>query len=100
MRIWARDGLPEEWQPNMLHKPIVVGLGSGRFIVVDFLNVMESDKDCNKMFPGKEFAIFTGVEVAFSNAGKGKGMMRGLHMSKHKSHRYMFNNQQRIEAVL
>ncbi|KAM3373586.1 hypothetical protein ACQJBY_020185 [Aegilops geniculata] len=115
MRIWARDDLPEEWQPTQLFNPRVISLGSGRFIVVDFLDAMEFDKDCNEMVTGKQFALFTGMEVAYSNKGKsddgknnsssnngskGKGTTRGLRMTKHKSGRYMFNNQQRIEEVL
>ncbi|XP_037488333.1 uncharacterized protein LOC119366665 [Triticum dicoccoides] len=99
MRIWARDDLPEEWQPKSLHNPCIVSLGSGRFIVVDFLDAMKFNKEWNEMESVKEFALFTGMEVAYSN-GKGKGTMRGLRMIKHKPRRYMFNNQQRIEAVL
>uniref|UniRef100_M8C1I1 Uncharacterized protein n=1 Tax=Aegilops tauschii TaxID=37682 RepID=M8C1I1_AEGTA len=72
------------------------------------------DKDCNEM--GKQFALFTGMEAAYGNKGKsddgknnsnnnnngskGKGLVRGLRMIKHKSGRCMFNNQQRIEEVL
>ena len=99
MRIWERDDLPEEWQPKSLHNSCAVSLGSGRFIIVDFLNVMKFDKEWNEMSPVKEFALFTGMEVAYSN-GKGKGTMHELRMMKHKSRRYMFNNQQKIEAVL
>ncbi|XP_020150845.1 uncharacterized protein [Aegilops tauschii subsp. strangulata] len=99
MRIWNRDDLPEEWQPKSLRQPIAVSLGSGRFIVVDFLDAMKFNKEWNEMESVKEFALFTGMEVAYSN-GESKGTMRGLRMIKHKSRRYMFSNQQRIEAVL
>ncbi|XBI60365.1 hypothetical protein VPH35_041304 [Triticum aestivum] len=138
MRIWERDDLPEEWQPKSLHNSCAVSLGSGRFIIVDFLNVMKFNKEWNEMDAVKEFALFTGMELAFSNGkgkngrngaskdnghhssgthcsgnescncsvsgnkngGKGKGVMRGLRVIKHKSHRYMFKKQLRIEAVL
>ncbi|XP_048545325.1 uncharacterized protein LOC125540411 [Triticum urartu] len=138
MRIWERDDLPEEWQPKSLHNSCAVSLGSGRFIIVDFLDVMKFDKEWNEMSPVKEFALFTGMELAFSNSkgkngrngaskdnghhssgtdcsgnescncsvsgnengGKGKGVMRGLRVIKHKSRRYMFKKQLRIEAVL
>ncbi|KAE8811383.1 hypothetical protein D1007_11760 [Hordeum vulgare] len=120
MRVWDRDDLPEEWQPDNLHDPCVVSLGSGKFIVVDSLDAMKFNKDWNEMETVKEFALFTGMEVALSNGkgngsnvkgkdngqhnsgtdgshngnsnrsrnengGKGKGMMRGLRMIKHKS---------------
>uniref|UniRef100_A0A8I6X1U6 Uncharacterized protein n=1 Tax=Hordeum vulgare subsp. vulgare TaxID=112509 RepID=A0A8I6X1U6_HORVV len=68
MRIWDRDDLPEEWQPDNLRDPCVVSLGSGRFIVVDFLDAMKFNKDWNQMETVKEFALFTGMEVALSSA--------------------------------
>uniref|UniRef100_A0A453DA46 DUF1618 domain-containing protein n=1 Tax=Aegilops tauschii subsp. strangulata TaxID=200361 RepID=A0A453DA46_AEGTS len=119
MRIWVHDDLPEEWQPSQLFKPRVISLGSGKFMVVDFLDDMQFDKESNEMYVDKQFALFTGMEVAYSNgngkgknsrngaiknndhsSGKGKGLIRGLRMIKHKSGRYLFNNQQRIEEVL
>ncbi|VAH24857.1 unnamed protein product [Triticum turgidum subsp. durum] len=138
MRIWQRDDLPEEWQPNSLRNPCVVSLGYGRFIIVDFLDFIKFNKEWNEMDAVKEFALFTGMELAFSNGkgkngrtgaskdnghhssgtdcsgnescncgseagsngGKGKGLMHGLRMIKHKSHRYMFKKQLRIEEVL
>ncbi|XP_037479883.1 uncharacterized protein LOC119357000 [Triticum dicoccoides] len=126
MRIWVHDDLPEEWQPNQFFKPRVISLGSGKFMVVDFLDDMQFDKESNEMCLEKQFALFTGMEVAYSNGngkgknsrngaikdndhssgsenggkGKGKGLIRGLRMIKHKSGRYMFNNHQRIEEVL
>ncbi|XP_037488334.1 uncharacterized protein LOC119366669 [Triticum dicoccoides] len=121
LRIWVDDDLPEEWQPSELCRSKVISLGLGRFIVVDFLDAMVLDKDCNEMVTGKQFALFTGMEVVYDNgrskgsvknvsngAGKDndnynsdtKGMMRGLRMVKHKSKRYMFNVQQSIDAVL
>ncbi|XP_037409091.1 uncharacterized protein LOC119271325 [Triticum dicoccoides] len=128
MRIWANDDLPEEWQPSELCKSKVISVGSGRFIVADFLDSMIFDKDCNEMVTGKQFALFTGMEVVYGNGkngngankdndnynsgnngickdngnigSKGKEMMRGLRMIKHKSIRYMFNKQLSIEAVL
>lgn len=79
------------------------------------------------MVTGKQFALFTLMEVVYdngrskgagkdngnynsgtkcsgnencNNGGKVKGMMRGLRMVKHKSKRYMFNMQQSIDVVL
>ncbi|KAI5007448.1 hypothetical protein ZWY2020_050893 [Hordeum vulgare] len=62
MQIWVHDDLPEEWQPTQLFKPKVINLGSGRFMVVDFLDAMQFDKDCNEMYVEKQFALFTGKE--------------------------------------
>ncbi|XP_044327202.1 uncharacterized protein [Triticum aestivum] len=125
--IWVDDDLPEEWQPSELCRSKVISLGLGRFIVVDFLDAMIFDKDCNEMVTSKQFALFTGMEVLYdngrskgagkdndnynsgtkcsgnengNNGGKVKGMMRGLRMVKHKSKHYMFNVQQCIDPVL
>ncbi|KAI5005524.1 hypothetical protein ZWY2020_032767 [Hordeum vulgare] len=125
MRIWANDDLAEEWQPSKLCKSKVISVGNGRFIVADFLDSMIFDKDCNEMVTGKQFALFTGMEVVYgngkngngaskdnddyssgnnlickNNGSKGKQTMRGLRMIKHKSICYMFNKQLSIEAVL
>uniref|UniRef100_M8BA80 Uncharacterized protein n=1 Tax=Aegilops tauschii TaxID=37682 RepID=M8BA80_AEGTA len=130
MRIWARDDLPEEWQPDILFRSKVASLGSGRFILMDMLGTIASasasGKDFNAIVPNKEFTLFTGMELAFSNGskdkghhnsatdgsgnegsssgdengkGKGKGIMCGLRMIKHKSGHYMFNRQLKIQAV-
>ncbi|XP_037454237.1 uncharacterized protein LOC119324558 [Triticum dicoccoides] len=118
MRIWARDDLPDEWQPDILFRSKVASLGSGRFILMDMLGTIASASR-------KEFTLFTGIEVAFSNGSKGKGnsgtdgsgnesgsgddsenggkgkagTMCGLRMIKHKSGRYMYNRQLEIQAV-
>ncbi|KAI5001439.1 hypothetical protein ZWY2020_026089 [Hordeum vulgare] len=143
IRIWIHDDdMPAEWRPSLLSKPRVISLGSGRLMVVDFLDAMVFDKDCNEMCVDKQFALFTGMELAYSNGkvknnsrngaikdngnesgsdkvknsrngaikdndhtsagnenggGKRKGMVRGLRMMKHKSGRYMFNNQQSLQ---
>ncbi|KAI5007447.1 hypothetical protein ZWY2020_050892 [Hordeum vulgare] len=167
IRIWVHDDMPAEWRPSLLSKPRITSLGSGRFMVVDFLDAMVFDKDCNEMCVDKRFALFTGMEVAYSNGkvknnsrngaikdngnesgnengdrvknsrdgaikdngnesgngevknskngaikdndhtsggnengSKGKGVVRGLRMIKHKSARYMLNNQQCLQEVL
>ncbi|EMS55889.1 hypothetical protein TRIUR3_24565 [Triticum urartu] len=116
MRIWARDDLPEEWQPDILFRSKVASLGSGRFILMDMLDTIAPAS-------GKEFTLFTGMELAFSNGSKGnesghhnsrgnessssgdengakgKGTMCGLRMIKHKSGRYMLKRKLEIKAV-
>ncbi|KAF7021223.1 hypothetical protein CFC21_034208 [Triticum aestivum] len=130
LRIWEDDDLPEEWQPNELCDSKIISLGSGRFLFADFLSDMKFDKDSSDMVAGQQFALFTGMEVVYgngngkggngankdnfncnsgnngtgkddaNNGSKGKGMIRGLRMIKHKSKRYMFKKQLSIEAVL
>uniref|UniRef100_M8C327 Uncharacterized protein n=1 Tax=Aegilops tauschii TaxID=37682 RepID=M8C327_AEGTA len=100
LRIWEDDDLPEEWQPNELCDSKIISLGSGRFFFADFFNDMK-------------FALFTGMEVVYgngngankdnlncnsgnngtgkddgnnaNNGSKGKGMIRGLPMIKHRN---------------
>ncbi|KAI5001438.1 hypothetical protein ZWY2020_026088 [Hordeum vulgare] len=142
IRIWIHDDdMPAEWRLPIVQAR-VISLGSGRLMVVDFLDSMVFDKDCNEMCVDKQFALFTGMELAYSNGkvknnsrngaikdngnesgsdkvknsrngaikdndhtsagnenggGKRKGMVRGLRMMKHKSGRYMFNNQQSLQ---
>ncbi|XP_037417484.1 uncharacterized protein LOC119280892 [Triticum dicoccoides] len=130
LRIWEDDDLPEEctWQPNELCDSKIISLGSGRFFFAGFFNDMKFDKDSSEMVTGQQFALFTGMEVVYgngngvnkdnfncnsgnngtskddgnnaNNGSKGKGMIRGLRMIKHKSKRYMFTKQLSIEAVL
>uniref|UniRef100_M8C0Z7 Uncharacterized protein n=1 Tax=Aegilops tauschii TaxID=37682 RepID=M8C0Z7_AEGTA len=75
LRIWVDDDLPEEWQPSELCSSKIISLGSGRFIVVDFLDAMVFDKDCNEMVTGKQFALFTGMKAVYDN-GRSKGSVK------------------------
>ncbi|XBI97325.1 hypothetical protein VPH35_017708 [Triticum aestivum] len=67
LRIWVDDDLPEEWQPSELCRSKVISLGLCRFIVVDFLDAMVFDKDCNEMVMGKQFSLFTRMEAGYDN---------------------------------
>ncbi|CAM0948686.1 unnamed protein product [Alopecurus aequalis] len=113
--IWADEDLPKEWHPRESFDTKVISLGSGRFVVANFLCTMVLDRSDDMMTTAKKFAVFSGMEVAYDNdKGKGKDKddtgsngcsstvkrMPGLRMIKHKSSRYMFQLRNMIEDVL
>ncbi|RLM55695.1 hypothetical protein C2845_PM10G16170 [Panicum miliaceum] len=59
--VWKELNLPKEW--NVTQVPQLVNLGSGRFVIVRFLQTQDQTDDLGAEIEEHYFVVLTGVEV-------------------------------------
>ncbi|CAN6180960.1 unnamed protein product [Urochloa humidicola] len=98
---WIDLKTPEEWSVSRFN---LINLGGGRFCIAKTFQVLSNGRESYDSADSvkDKFAVLTGIERVNSGVGCGgdNDPEEGLKMIRHKSIRYMFNNELMIRWVL
>ncbi|CAO2185683.1 unnamed protein product [Urochloa humidicola] len=91
---WIDLKTPEEWSVTRFS---LINLGGGRFCIAKTFQVLSNGRESYDSVDSvkDKFAVLTGIEMVNSGVGCGgdNDPEEGLKMVRHKSIRYMFNNE-------
>ncbi|CAO1939962.1 unnamed protein product [Urochloa humidicola] len=98
---WIDLKTPEEWSVTRFN---LINLGGGRFCIAKTFRVVSNGRESFDSADSvkDKFAVLTGIEMVTSGVGRGgdNDPEEGLKMVRHKSIRYMFDNEMTIRWVL